>query len=210
MKNAFKKTVRNPLQKASPAIAIMVIFLLCGIVSGCVAMIYSNDESILFLDSYIQQYDKISRNGIEGYSYLKTLFNMCKYPTLIFLLSFTALGLLCIPCVVFLKGFFISMSVSAIVRTMSAKGIWVALSMFGVQTFITLPCILIISSIAFDFSKVFANVLRRSPHGGAAYPISIKSYIILFSACIIIFFFASLADMLLTPFLINLSINIVK
>ncbi len=210
MKNPLKKSARGPVQKASPAIAIMIICFLCGIVSGCVTITYSNAESMPFLDSYIQQYNEISQIGVGGYSYLKTLFNMCKYPTLIFLLSFTALGVLCIPCAVFLKGFFVSMSASAVVHAIGVKGIWVALSMFGIQTFISLPCILIISSIAFEFSKVFADVLRRNPHGSAVYPISLKSYVILFSACIILLLIAALADMLLTPFLINLSINVIK
>ncbi len=210
MRHASKTGINISAQKNSPVMATMVIFLLCGIVLGCLSGKYINADSGGFLGEYLKNYEDISHTGAAGYSFGKTLFNLVKYPALIFIFSFSAIGIFCIPCIVFLKGLFSAISVSAVISSVGSKGILVALSMFGLQTFITFPCILIISSLAFEFSKVFFEVLRQNSPSRAVYPISLRGYIILFLICVCALVICALADTVITPFFVNLSINVVK
>ncbi len=210
MKSISKGSLKSSAQNTSPTMAMMVVFLLCGIIIGCLVGKYISGESDNFLKRYVLQYEEITHVGVGKYSFLKSLFNLTKYPVIIFLLSFTAIGVFSIPLIVFIKGFFSAISVSAVIHSIGTNGILAALSIFGIQTLITFPCILLISSIAFEFSKVFFKIFRRNSCATVVYPISLQGYIFIFFICLIALLLCTLVDMLLTPIFVNLAINVVK
>ena len=112
----IKKNNKNSHMQSrdfSVSIALMIVFILAGIVVGTVCC-FATD----FFPSnlgFITQIDKLGQNGFD-YSFFQSLFNFSKYPLLIFIFGLTALGFFVTPVLVFLKGFFLSFSVSAIFK----------------------------------------------------------------------------------------------
>lgn len=183
--------------------AIMVVFFLCGIVAGCIFTIYANDVgSGLLSDNNLKE---IATNGATAYSFAKTYFNLLKYPAIVFLLGFTALGILAIPLTVSVKGFFISFSVSSVIQAFGFNGFRVALAMFGLQAFVSIPCLLTTASFAFEMSKLFTNVLHRSKRQVPSNLTKPSLHIILFAISAILLLIFALLDTALTPALVSLA-----
>ncbi len=182
--------------------AIMIIFFLVGMVAGCIFNVYANDagSNILFNNNL----KEIATNGATTYSFTKTYINLVKYPAIIFLLGYTALGIFAIPLAVSIKGFFISFSVSSVIQAFGMSGFCAALAMFGLQTMVSIPCIIIMASFSLETSKLFTNVLHRSKKQVSSNFTNPSLHIILFIITAILLLIFALFDTLLTPTLVSL------
>lgn len=182
--------------------AIMITFFLIGMIAGCIFNVYANDagNNILFNNNL----KEIAANGATTYSFAKTYLNLIKYPTIIFLLGYTALGIFAIPLTVLFKGFFISFSVSSVIQTFGLSGFYSALAMFGLQTMISIPCIIITASFSLEISKLFTSVLHRSKKQVSSNFITPSLHIALFIITAFLLLIFALLDTLLTPTLVSL------
>ena len=80
--------------------------------------------------------------------FASALLDVFKYNILSIALGFSILGVFCIPALMALRGFFLSFSVSTVVRVIGGKGVTLALAIFGANTLITVPCFFILSVYA--------------------------------------------------------------
>ncbi|NLA86338.1 MAG: hypothetical protein GX847_03455, partial [Clostridiales bacterium] len=90
-----------------------------------------------------------------------------KYHLLALFLGFSILGVVSIPFLSAVRGFFLSFSVSAVIKLFGSRGILLALSIFGINTLITIPCFFVLSVSAFSASLyilrlVFAKNLKNT------------------------------------------------
>ncbi len=184
-------------------LAIMVVALILGIASGCIFAAKADSDVLTNLIG--SDITIISQNESSDYSLFKTFFNLAKYPVLSLFLSFSAFGVILIPLVVFTKGFLLSLSVSSVISVLGKKGIFTALSMFGVQSLVSIPCLLLLTAVGFEFSKPFA--LLAGPSKGQIPQKRIKtgSTLILFSFLLILVFLAAIVDTFLTPILVSIA-----
>lgn len=207
MKRArVKKTHSANIGGISFNIAVVIVFLLCGIAVGCIFSCYSDVSENSFILSN-GSLSEIVTNGAADYSFRQTYFNLIKYPAIIFLLGFTALGFLAVPATVFIKGFFISFSISSVMRLLGSKGFFLSVAMFGLQTFISIPCILFTASFALEMSKLFSGVLRGSNGSFSAKNTKIVPYISAFAILAVLLLLFALLDIALTPTFISLAIK---
>ncbi len=182
--------------------AIMIIFFLVGMVAGCIFNVYANDAGNNLLSN--NNLKEIATNGATAYSFSKSYLNLIKYPAIIFLLGYTALGIIAIPISVSIKGFFISFSVSSIIQAFGFSGFWAALAMFGLQTMVSIPCIIITASFSFEISRLFTNVLHRSKKQVSSHFTNPSLHIALFIITAVLLLIFALFDTLLTPVLVSL------
>ena len=139
------------------------------------------------------------------YSFWSTFFNLIKFPLLVFFFGFTAFGVILTPATVFMKGCFVSASVSAAVSSFGAKGILFAVSMFGIQTLVSIPCLIVASAFSIELSKTFLFVFKRSKKNLVGVRPQISSFLILFLFMLLLLFLFSAVDAVLTPKLVSIS-----
>lgn len=205
MKKKVKKNVKSAFFEITPGMAIMVTCLLLGIAAGCVFAACAGNGVMANLVG--EDIRRLSENGTYQYSFVKTFLNLVKYPVFAFLLAFCAYGILCIPAIVFFKGFTLSLSVSSIIGAFGKKGILTALSVFGVQSMVLIPCLIIITTLSFDCSKAFAFVIKTPRGYVSAKRPNFLYFTLAFVICIVLLFLAALADTALTPTLMSLSLK---
>lgn len=187
------------------SIALMTAVFLCGVVAGCVTAATVDTSSGQTLSEYITSYlEGMTPVHEYGSLFLSTLFNYLKYPVLSFLFGFTALGVLCVPAVVCVRGFFLSFSVTTVIRMFGYKGLLVALSMFGFSSFITISCLLIISAFAMCAAISFLRFMLNKKRYviGSILPVG---YFTVFGFCAVIMIISAALDAFITPSLITLA-----
>jgi len=204
----IKKNNKNSHMQSrdfSVSIALMIVFILSGIVVGTVCC-FATD----FFPSnlgFITQIDKLGQNGFD-YSFFQSLFNFSKYPLLIFIFGLTALGFFVTPVLVFLKGFFLSFSVSAIFKCIEKNALLLAFSIFGVQVVFSIPCIIFFASVSFEFSKNFVNFFKKKTQIKKINKVRPQEYFFIFLIVIIFVFLFAFLDTLITPKLIEITTKI--
>lgn len=205
MKRARVKKIQSEnLGGISFNIAAAVVFLLCGIAAGCIFSCYSDVSENSFILSNASL-SEIIANGAGDYSFRQAYFNLIKYPAIIFLLGFTALGFFAVPAAVFIKGFFMSFSISSVMRLLGSKGFFLSVAMFGLQTFISIPCILLAAALALEMSKLFSGVLRSSKGSFPTKNTRVIPYISTFAILAVLLLLFAVLDIALTPVFISLA-----
>ncbi len=200
MKGISKRNIANfSIKSFDVTIVIMTVCLVCGVVIGCATSFHMNEPFSLF-----KEYNVFSEGVSVNYSYLKVYFNLIKYPLIVFLLGFTAFGEIAVPLTVAVKGFFISFSVSLMMHGNGTHGLLCALAVFGVQAIISVPSILILSSVSFRFSKLFSSRMVMRPQVKQQ-TINASTYIIVFSAFFITALLLAFIDTVATPWLVSLT-----
>ncbi len=205
MKQKVKKAVKTSFTGITPFVAMMSACMLVGIAVGCVCAAHA--EGTVLSGLIGEDLLAFSSDGTWQYSFSKTFFNLIKYPTAVFLLSFTAFGVVVIPALMFLKGFVLSLSVSSVLSSLGKRGIITAFSVFGVQSAVSIPCLILLAALAFEISKVFACVLvpqKRRLNGKKP---SFIYFLVFFVFCCILLFLTASLDSVLTPKLLSLSLR---
>jgi stage II sporulation protein M len=125
-----------------------------------------------------------------------------KYHLAALFLGFSVLGVFCIPALSAVRGFFLSFSVSAIIRLMGSKGILLTLSIFGINTLITIPCFFVLSVSGFSASLYLLRLVFSKNTKNTASPFNSRFFMNC-GICLIVLMVSTLIDTYLTPYLIS-------
>ena len=181
----------------------IVIFMICGAVAGCIISLYTqHTPNLKFFQNDIFS---VIENEIDAYSFGRTYFNLTKYPFIIFLLSFTVFGYMLIPLIISLKSFLLTFSISTILQLYGSKYFFLPLSLFGIQTFLSIPALLLIATLGVEVSKSFSFKSRKGKFNKKDK--SIFKYILLFFTLMFSLLLFTFLDIALTPRLVSLSIK---
>lgn len=151
----FKSFVRSigvkPLPNSSPqAVALAGAFCL-GMIGGYLYASFCYRQDILVLTDYLNEYCQLFQssgdNSVSLFSALRLYF---AYPAVVFLLGFTAIGVLAIPLAGGILGFSSMFAVACFVHCYGKYGALLALCAMGVRMAFTLPCFLWLGSHAWS------------------------------------------------------------
>jgi|GEM_PF-5580186 len=204
-----KKASNNSLilkKSANPlSLTIIVIFLLCGGVAGCILSLYTQHST----DSLFFSHDIVSvvQNQVSEYSFWSTYLNLIKYPFIIFVLSFTAFGYAVIPLIISLKSFFLTFSISIVLQLYGINRFFLSVSMFGIQTFLSIPILLLTASLGVEISKCFSVFLKRRKGNSSKNDKMILNYVIVFVVLMLCLLLFTFLDITITPLLVSLSLK---
>ena len=177
------------------------ITFLCGCIIGTFSAGLVKDTSSL--NSLLSDYISYYLNGAaDKPDFITTLFEVYKYHLAAIFLGLTVPGVLLLPALSAVRGFMLSYCVSAIVRLLGGNGVWLALSIFGIRTFITIPCFFILSVYAYSCS---AYIFRQSFSKNmkfAASPFNRRTLIVC-GICFLVLLLSALIDTYMTPSLIG-------
>lgn len=149
--------------------------LLCGslFICGCIAGVFSSGF-VTSADELGRIFAGLFSTGAEASkASLGVFFDSSKYHIFALFLSFSVLGVIGIPAVSAVRGFFFCFSVSLMVRYYGGDGVRLALAGFGFTAVFSIPSFIVLSCFCFDASlRLLRCVLRQGgaylqPYGAA-------------------------------------------
>lgn len=173
---------------------------LCGCIIGTVAAgaISSADQ----LGETINGYLSVFSSGMPSQpDFFSAALNAFKYQLAAVFLGCSIFGVVCIPLLSAVRGFFLCFSVSAFVRTLGGKGILLSLSVFGLDALITIPCFFILAVSAFSASH-YISKMALSKNKKPGIPFS-SNILVVCGICFMLLVLSALIDTYLTPSLIS-------
>ena len=186
------------------ALLICGAFFLCGSVAGAYASGHITDGSAL--SGYLAEYLLRLCEGRGNASLLAVLLGSVKYHVLAVLFGFSALGVVTVPCLAGLRGFFLSFSVAAVTRVYGASGIPVALALFGFSALFSLPCFFLLAVQSFRAAARLGEfVLHEHPRPGAQ--IYGKRFFGTCVVCFVIVLISALVNQAASAFLLRLALS---
>lgn len=137
------KTKRSPLQSGPgtlPRLLFLALFFLGGVILGQVLAGRVPEGTGDELSRYLADYVRLGGSGgLSAAAALSALVVYFRYPLLAFLLGFSSIGVVALPCAAAAFGFFLSFSVSCFTAAFGADGVLLALAVFGLRCAVTLP-----------------------------------------------------------------------
>lgn len=177
------------------------VMFLCGCIIGTFSAGFVNDGTKL--DAILTEYLSFYINGKSARpDFFISVLDTFKYHLTAVFLGLSVLGVIFIPVLSAARGFILSYSVSAIVRLLGGKGAWLALSVFGLRTLITIPCFFILSLYAYSASTyIFRQSFSKNIKISAS-PFNSRTFIAC-GICFLVLLVSALIDTYLTPYLIG-------
>ena len=124
------------------------------------------------LGAYLRDYVRLERTASPD-AVLPALALYFRYPLLAFLLGFSAVGVVLLPCLTVVFGFFLSFSVCCFTAAFGADGLLVALAVLGWRCLVTLPCYFLLAVPGWGLAAGLAAVSfgrgQRPPPAGRAW-----------------------------------------
>lgn len=147
MKLHRKIAVRRQPHTEFRRIVLLSVFCVLGILFGCIAVRYVSTAAVSQLTSYLDTYIKLRNTGADLSSFFISIIVYFRYILLLFLFSFSPVGVYFIPLVCLIQGFGLSFATTMFVRCVG-KRILTLFSLFGLRCIFILPAMLCCGSAA--------------------------------------------------------------
>lgn len=156
----WKKRGRDGQSAPLSRLVLLALFFLGGVFLGQVLSGRVPDATGDELGRYLTDYLRLEGGEAEqgARAALSTAVIYFRYPLAAFLLGFTSLGVLLLPCATVAYGFFLSFSVCCFTASFGTEGVLLALAVFGLRCAVTLPCYLLLAVPAWGASAVLAGM----------------------------------------------------
>ena len=191
----------SPTVEGTPALVVTAAFFALGALAGCLTAfrIHTNGAEALY--SYLEQFLALAQEGgLSVPEFPTLLWRTFRWPLVAFLLSFTALGLMGIPMLSALRGFFLAFSVAAFSRAYGRDGLTIAFLLQGIPGLLSVPSFLLLATQS--FSSAFRLAGRGSGQGRRELPYD-REYFLRCGLCVGVLFISLLVECYLVPILIT-------
>lgn len=209
MKQLLDK-LNQVIKKKKNVIMFVVGIILIAFITGCVfTTILSSDDKVL-VKNYIGEFiNKIDSNELNYLNSFKNSF----FSNLVFLITMWILGLsvIGIPInlfIYFAKSFILGFSMSSFILKYQVKGCLLGLLYIFPHQIINLFIYTFLLLFAMNFSKRIIMALKSKKN--VSFNNSFKRYVFILLLSILVVFITSLLEILLTPFLIDKILFIIK
>ena len=185
---------------------LLALAFLAGALGGHLYAGSCGEEAWEALGQYLGDYCRLYDGGGVEISLLSCVVMYFGYAVLLFLLGFSAAGVVLIPALSGVFGFFTMYTVSCFVRCYGRAGAALALGAMVVRLVFTLPCFFLLSEAAWPLStELFALSFGR---GKRSSPVLYGSrYFLWFVLCAVILALGVFCERLLTPLLFRLALG---
>lgn len=132
---------------------------------GCLMASWIGGDGSDGLMDYIQSFLQAAQGDYtKSPAILPLLWEQARYPLVTVLLGFTALGVIAIPALFAMRGFFLSFAISAFVRMFGGDGVALSLVLFGLSGVISVPVLFVLGTQGWQISRSLAGRNSRSRH----------------------------------------------
>ena len=145
------------------ALGILSVCFLLGGVAGCFFAALSDGEGVLELGRYLEDYLLLAGEGGVSGGFWPVIWSRLKYPLAAMVLSATAFGVVGLPVLMGIQGFFLSFSVGCFCRVFGGAGLLPAFALFGLPALLWAPALLLVGVPGLQRSR---TLLNRVLNGG--------------------------------------------
>ena len=147
----------------------LALFFLAGVILGQVFAGRVPDAAGDELERYLFGFLQLEGEGsLSPGVVLSAAVLYVRYPLAAFLLGFSSIGVVLLPCVTGAFGFFLSFSVCCFTAAFGPKGILLALAVFGLRCAVTLPCYFLLAVPSWKTSAALTSLsFGRGRHSAA-------------------------------------------
>lgn len=198
-KSLFSESLRFRGRGQFSGFTFCVAFFLSGAFIGSFAAGLIDGGSGLY--EYISAYVALAREGsASAPDFLSVLWSSCRYHLAAVCLGFSVLGVIGIPFLLGVRGFFLSFSAAVFIRIMGSGGLLLAFGIFGITAFFTLPCLFILATQAFSSSYILLGIaLNRT----GSVPVYTSGYFKRCGICFLALLFSAVIETFITPILVT-------
>ena len=185
-------------------LGIVLVCFLLGLVLGRGAQLFITPMDDEQLRTYILYYAQLSAGQPEDRTawLLSALTVYFRYPVAAFVLGFTAVGIVLVPALCVVQGFFLAFSISCFVSAMGSGGAALAFFAFGVRCLFTLPCTFLLS--AWSVASAIQLLQKKTKGTGRDRRIYDSAYFFRFFMCVLVLLVGLAAEITLVPKLVQL------
>ena len=191
----------SPTIEGTPALVVTAAFFALGALVGCLTAFRIHTGGAEALYSYLEGFLALAQEGgLSLPEFPVLLWRTFRWPLAVFLLSFTALGLLGVPLLSALRGFFLAFSVASFSRAYGHSGLTVAFLLQGIPGLLAVPTFLLLATQSFSTAYKLAG--RGSGQGRRELPYG-RDYFLLCGICAGILLVSLLVECYLVPILVT-------
>ena len=185
---------------------LLALAFLAGALGGHLYAGSCGEEAWEALGQYLGDYCRLYDGGGVEISLLSCVVMYFGYAVLLFLLGFSAAGVVLIPALSGMFGFFTMYTVSCFVRCYGRAGAALALGAMVVRLVFTLPCFFLLAGAAWPLStELFSLSFGR---GKRSSPVLYGSrYFLWFVLCGVVLALGVFCERMLTPLLFRLALG---
>lgn len=133
-----------PSGRLAPLLLVSGGFLLGGL-AGCLFARAVSGSGAEALTTYLADFfTAIRGDNVSMSGFFSALWTVIRWPLLVLLLGCTAVGIVGIPILFFLRGFLLSFTVCAFVRVLGSTGVLFSFLLFGISSLITVPVLFLL------------------------------------------------------------------
>lgn len=145
------------------ALGILSVCFLLGGVAGCLFAALSDGQGALELGTYLEDYLLLAGEGGLSSGLWPVIWGRLRYLLVALILGATAFGVLGLPILIGVQGFFLSFSVGCFCRVFGGAGLLPAFALFGLPALIWAPVLFLAGVPGLQRSRMLLN---RVLHGG--------------------------------------------
>lgn len=187
-------------RRSVPLLALLALFFLLGIFLGQVAAKRVPDEAGAELKRYLEDYLLLDAS-CDWRTVLSTLILYVRFPLAAALLGFASVGVVLLPVVSAVMGFFLSFSVCCFTATFGYNGVFLSLAVFGLRCAVTLPCFFLLAVPAWETSGTLAAL--SFGRGRRTAPVAYGTVCRRLGVCVLVLLAGVCVDIFLSPWLLR-------
>lgn len=145
-------------------LVLLAVFFLAGVFLGQVLARSVPERTGTELEQYLTGFVQVGAEGRQAKTLLSALVIYFRYPVAAFVLGFVSAGVLLLPAVSAVFGFFLSFSVCCFTAAFGEDGVLLALAVFGFRCMVTMPCFFLLAAPSWGMaaSRLSVGSGRRS------------------------------------------------
>lgn len=148
----------SPMDEGTPALVVTAIFFALGGLAGSFLALWSAGSGMDAMSGYLGEFLTAAREGaLREPALWELVWRALRWPLVVFLLGFTALGAFGIPALTALRGFYLSFSVAAFAQAYGSKGLMTAFLLLGVPALAYVPAFFLLSTQSFSAACALAR-----------------------------------------------------
>lgn len=194
-KHRVLRSSKRTRQKGGFVFLLLMLAFLAGSVIGAALGVNSSSESVYSV------VEGITTRSTWSYGFLESLWNCSKFIIAVFFLAGSVYGMLLIPVLCAVRGYFLGCSAASIISAMEANGWLLSFFVVGIPAILTVPCLIVLGADAFVSSRKLLSLSLGSYGGGTGSDLArhgiICSAIIVFTAAVNEFLIPVLAGLIL-------------
>lgn len=158
MGKAVAGSWRSPLAEGTPALVVTAIFFALGGLMGCLLALGATGGGAEALGRYLERFLASAQAGtLTAPAVSELLWRALRWPLAVFLLGFTALGLLGVPALAALRGFLLAFSIASFGQAYGRGGLAISFFLLGVPGAISVPVFFLLSAQSFTAALELAG-----------------------------------------------------